>query len=259
MYSPTKTPDQNRPQQSGADPHNQTASTATPDKPLKPAPEHYGEVQSLFDWLNRSFYKGTLDAPMFTFVRALRSFGVYVPGAWDHRSGTSRPEFRLSPDAFRDADLQDKAIGLLRLMETLRQGKTSRTNYADRDYAAGMKAHGLKTQSLDNPDKETGERITVSVIPGGKFEKLIGKKQESDTGFAWTAAAPESEQAPEEDTQGADKPKSKRKAATRIKYVCPYEGCGENLRGRALLRPLCQGHPETFPEPHPPAAMVPED
>lgn len=255
MYNPEQTPDAAQ-SQTQPDRTEQTADTG--GKTLKPTPEHYAELQSLFDWLNRSFYKNELAAPMFTLVNAVRGFGVYVPEKWNHVSGTSRPEFRLSPLAFTQADFETKAMELMRLMEKLRQGKTQRTNYHDRDYATGMKAHGLQTHRFGDADRETGERITLSVIPGGRFEKLVGKKQEGAAPFSWEAVPDPLPQSAAEKEHEADKePQSKN--GTRLKYVCPFEGCGENVRGRARLRQICQGHPDKFPEPHPPTPMTVEE
>jgi hypothetical protein len=197
------------------------------EKLLNPTREHYGEVVALLEWLNRSFYKAELALPMVTFRTALKTFGVYVPRKWDHRSGAMRPEFRLNPVLFKEAAFETKCLELLRLMEHLRQAKASRTNYHDRDYADGMKEHGLQTHRDDAPHKKTGERITLSVIPGGKFEKLVAKKGESFA-FSWAVRG---EKKPEPD--GKEKgEKADAKSGRKFKYECPVEGCPTAFWGK---------------------------
>ncbi len=205
---------------------------------LNPTKEHYGEIIALLEWLNRSFYKGDLALPMVTFRTAQKCFAIYVPKKWDHRTGTSRPEFRLNPLLFREAGFEVQCMELLRLMEHLRQGKLTRTNYHDQDYAAGMKDHGLQTHRVGAPDKETGERITLSVIPGGKFETLVSKKAESFA-FSWairgeekSAADPKEEGEPKEPKRGV-----------KVEYHCPVEDCDtKGLYGRTGHEIACLKH-----------------
>ena len=206
-------------------------------KLLNPTKEHYGEVVALLEWLNRSFYKGELALPMVTFRLALKSFGAYVPRKWDHRSGPTRPEFRLNPLLFKGAAFETQCMELLRLMEHLRQGKASRTNYHDRDYAEGMKEHGLQTHRDDASHKETGERITLSVIPGGKFEKLVAKKGESFA-FSW-AIRGEQKGAAEGDKSGE---KKESKSGRKFKYECPVEGCETSFWGKDGQKGGCFEH-----------------
>lgn len=212
----------------------------TDDKSLNPTKEHYGEIVALLEWLNRNFYKGELALPMVTFRTALKSHGVYKPKKWDHKAGTSRPEFQLNPFLFKQSNLETQCMELLRLMEHLRQGKASRTNYHDRDYALGMTEHGLQTHREGAPEKETGERITLSVIAGGKFEKLVGKKRESGFTFSWAIredAAPETGAA---DGEKADKAESK--SGRKFKYQCPVEGCGTAFWGKDGQKGGCFEH-----------------
>lgn len=208
-------------------------------KQLNPTKEHYGEVTALLEWLNRSFYRGELALPMVTFRTAQKCFGSYVPEKWDHRTGTARPEFRLNPLLFKQTPFEMQCVELLRLMEHLRQGKRSRTNYHDRDYALGMKEHGLQTQREGAPDKETGERITLSVIAGGKFEKLVAKKSES---FAFSWAIRESESQADGKAGGENGEKKESKSGRKFKYVCPVEGCETAFWGKDGQKGGCFEH-----------------
>jgi len=207
---------------------------------LNPTKEHYGEVVALLEWLNRSFYRGELALPMVTFRTALKCFGVYVPEKWDHRTGTSRPEFRFNPLLFKQAPFDVQCMELLRLMEHLRQGKVSRTNYHDRDYALGMKEHGVQTHREGAPEKETGERITLSVLPGGKFEKLVAKKQESGFSFSWAVRDDEPPKGGEPRDGEAAKPDSK--SGRKFKYQCPVEGCPTSFWGKHGQKGGCFEH-----------------
>jgi hypothetical protein len=209
-------------------------------KLLNPTKEHYGEVTALLEWLNRSFYKGDLALPMVTFRTAQKCFGVYVPEKWDHRTGTSRPEFRLNPVLLKQATFEAQCMELLRLTEHLRQAKVSRTNYHDRDYALGMKEHGLQTHREGAPEKETGERITLSVITGGKFEKLVARKIESGFSFSWSVR--ESEPSKEGETGNGEAAKAEGKSGRKFKYECPVEGCATAFWGKDGQKGGCFEH-----------------
>jgi hypothetical protein len=203
-------------------------------KGLNPTKEYYGQVVTLTEWINRDFYKGELPLPMITFRTALKIFGTYLPKKWDHRVGATRPEFRLNPLLFQKAPFETKVMELLRLMEHLRQRKDSRTNYHDRDYAEGMKAHGLQTHRDDAPHKETGERITLSVIPGGKFEKLVARKADSFS-FSWSIRGEAGENAEQRD-------KAEAKSGRKFKYECPVEGCATAFWGKDGQKGGCFEH-----------------
>lgn len=208
---------------------------------LNPTREHYGEITALLEWLNRSFYRGELALPMVTFRAAQKCFGVYVPKKWDHRTGTSRPEFRLNPVIFKQAPFATQCMELLRLMEHLRQAKRTRANYHDRDYAAGMKEHGLQTLREGAPEKETGERIALSVIPGGKFEKLVAKKQESGFAFSWAVRENAPPDAGAEDGR-SERAKAASKNGRKFKYVCPAQGCPTAFWGKDGQKGGCFEH-----------------
>jgi len=211
------------------------------EKALSPTKELYGEINALLEWLNRSFYRGELPLPMVTFRNGQKCFGVYVvPEKWDHVTGARRREFRLSPLMLRQASFETQCMELLQLMEHLRQGKPTRTNYHDRDYAEGMKALGLRTHRQGRPDKETGELITLSVIPGGKFEKLVARKSES---FAFSWAIREAvASGGGEDSGDADTAKTESKSGRKFKYQCPVEGCSTAFWGKDGQKGGCFEH-----------------
>lgn len=208
------------------------------DKALNPTKEYYGEVMSLLEWLNRNFHEGALGLPMVTFRTAIRSFGCYVPKKWDHKTGTSAPEFRLNPIEFRDATLETKCMELLKLLEHLRQGKTARTNYHDRDYASGIRERGLQTHRLGNPDKETGEQVTLSVIAGGKFEKLVSRKVESGFDFSW--AIHEEEKLLKDPQNKGEAEENETRSGKRVKYTCPQ--CDLNAWAKHEAKVGCFEH-----------------
>lgn len=208
-------------------------------KLLNPTKELNGEMMSLIEWQNRNFYGGELAPPFVTFRTDLKTMAMYVAREVDHKSGTLRPGFRLNPFLFMAASFQTQCMELLGLMEHQRQGKAKRTNYHDLDYAAGMKKHGIQTHSAEDPDKEIGERIMLSIVAGGKFERLVAKKQES--GFAFTWAFHEKEPVNGEAAMnGGAKPESK--SGRKFKYECSCEGCPTSFWGKDGQKGGCFEH-----------------
>lgn len=220
------------------------------EKPLNPTPEHYGELTRLFETLNSNFYDGALAAPMFTY-RPMRYEGCLVLGKWGHKSGAKAPEFRLNPVAFKLASYEKKCMELVRLMEHLQRNKDGRSNYHDREFARAMFMHGLQAHRVGAPEKETGERIYLSVIPGGKFEKFLAKKSLE---FSWAIREddPPVNGASEAEEDGAEPQSSSGK---RVKYACSFEGCKASVLGRGGLALRCEGHKDDHPDGHLQAPM----
>lgn len=210
------------------------------DKPLNPTEEYYGEVARLLKWINERFFEGALELPMITFRTPMKYFGRYIPQRWDHDSGARRAEFKLNPVAFKAAPFEQKCLELLRLMVLLDQAKDGRSNYHDAKFAKAMLLHGVQTHRAGDPEKETGEHVEFSVLPGMKFEKELARKN-AGLAFSWSIreddAAPGSAEAGE---AGETAPRSA--SGKRVKYVCSIEGCKTNVLGRSDQNLACMEH-----------------
>ncbi|MCC7428675.1 MAG: hypothetical protein IT557_17420 [Alphaproteobacteria bacterium] len=215
------------------------------DKPLNPTEEYYGEVARLLRWINERFFEGALDLPMITFRMPMKFFGRYIPARWDHNSGSRRAEFKLNPLAFRDASFEQKCLELLRLMVLLHQNKDGRSNYHDAKFAKAMWLHGVQTHRVGAPDKETGEHVEFSVIPGMKFEKELAKKS-AGLEFTWAIHEDEKDPAGPEGTE-ADPAEPRSSSGKRVKYVCAVEACKTSVLGRSGQSLACMEHGQPAP------------
>ena len=209
-------------------------------KSLNPTEEYYGEVARLLKWINERFFEGALKLPMITFRTPMKFFGRYIPECWDHNSGALRAEFKLNPVAFKKASFEEKCLELLRLMVLLDQNKQGRSNYHDARFAKAMWLHGVQTRRAGDPEKETGEHVELSVIPGMKFEKELARK---NTGMDFTWAIREADPAPAA-AQDAGKAETapRSKSGKRIKYVCPVKDCKTSVLGRSGQNLACMDH-----------------
>jgi hypothetical protein len=230
-----------RPEQAaeGRDGHSEEAR-AEEGRALNPTREFYGEIIGVVEYLNRQLYRGELPLPLITFDSKLKSFGHYVPRKVDHRTGQTRPGFSLHPILMKQADTRTLHIELAGLMEHLRQAKVARVNYHDRDYAAGLKERGLQVHREGAPDKETGERVTLSVIPGGRFDKLMAKKGSDGFAFSWGIREAASLTGAAADRDAAETKESK--SGRKFKYVCPVEGCDTAFWGKDGQKGGCLAH-----------------
>jgi hypothetical protein len=229
--------------------HSERGATAD-DRALNPTREYYGEIITIVEFLGRHLYGGALPLPLITFDGKLKGFGHYIPCKVDHRTGTTRPGFALNPARVKQADYRAVCLELVGLMEHLRQAKVSRANYHDRDYAAGIKERGIQVHREGEPEKETGERVTLSVIPGGRFERLMAKKASEGSAFSWAIREPAP--AASGDTEGESAPKEDSKSGRKFKYVCPTPGCDTAFWGKDGQKGGCLAHDQ-------PVALVQTD
>lgn len=210
------------------------------DKPLNPTEEYYGEVSRLLKWINDRFFEGALELPMITFRTPMKYFGRYIPERWDHDSGVRHAEFKLNPVAFKDAIFEQKCLELLRLMVLLGQNKQSRSNYHDAKFAKAMWLHGVQVRRAGDPEKETGEHVEFTVIPGMKFEKEIARK---NAGLAFSWAIREDEPAPTgKDDEGSEESTPRSSSGKRVKYVCTAPACKTSVLGRSGQNLACMAH-----------------
>lgn len=214
-------------------------------KSLNPTEEYYGEVARLLKWINERFFEGALELPMITFRTPMKFFGRYIPECWDHNSGALRAEFKLNPVAFKKASFEEKCLELLRLMVLLDQNKQGRSNYHDARFAKAMWLHGVQTRRAGDPEKETGEHVELSVIPGMKFEKELARKN-AGMDFSWAIREADPAPAAAKDAGEAETaPRSS--SGKRIKYVCPVEGCKAVAWGKDSMNIGCLDHGQPVP------------
>ena len=217
------------------------------DKPLNPTRDYYGEAVRIVEWINDRFFDGALPIPMLIVDSNMKHPGRLIEkDSWVSDKAVPVLSFKINPVFFKNATAQERCLELLRLMQLMAQDKDKKArNYHNRDFARAMWLHGLKTHNADNPDKETGDHVAFSVVPGMKFEKEFAKKTTGLELSWWIEEAAADEPAGDQ-MSGPDTP-PRSKSGKRIKYACPVEGCKAVAWGKDSLNIGCLDHGQPVP------------
>ena len=107
------------------------------------------------------------------------------------------------------------------------QGTPSRTGYHNKEWAAKMREIGLIPTDTGQPGgKDTGQKVTHFIEPGGRFEQACTAYLATGTAFLYHDRAGEGEAAAR-----------RKKAASKTKYTCP--ACGMNAWAKPATRLIC--------------------
>ncbi|MCB0637355.1 MAG: SprT-like domain-containing protein [Lewinella sp.] len=226
---------------------------------INPTKETYDLLQRYFDALNRKLFDEELPRALVTLQRKNRSYGFFASRRFARQDGQYSDEIALNPAHFRERSLPSILATLAHEMVHQWQchyGKPSDRGYHNREWAAKMKEIGLQpTSTGEEGDKETGYKVHHLVIPGGVFEKAARRIEHGGHTIPWVELP--LVRPPPKDKPSENEGPPQTRSGERLKYVCTQDGCAEHVRGRAGLKPLCQGYaPEG--RDHAPAAMVPE-
>lgn len=189
----------------------------------------YSSFQRAFDWFNDKLFAGELPQVLVTLQRKANSRGYFhaeqFRGRLDPKHHTH--EIALNPDTFDGrTDLEILSTLVHEMCHLWQQafGKPPRRCYHDREWAAKMRAVGLQPTSTGEPGgKETGERVTHLITPGGSFDIACTELLASGLRLSW---------------QACPIPAGGRVTnQTRQKFTCP--GCGVNAWAKPGAHLLC--------------------
>jgi Zn finger protein HypA/HybF involved in hydrogenase expression len=102
-------------------------------------------------------------------------------------------------------------------------GKPSRSGYHNKEWASKMKEIGLQPVGCTDPDKETGQSMTHTVIGGGRFDLAVAELLSTGYTLQWRDAITEKR----ESTAKKNK----------VVYVCG--SCETKVWGKSGLKVLC--------------------
>lgn len=190
----------------------------------------YESFQRAYDFFNEELFGGALPAVLVTLQRKAKSRGYFSAERFAGRSSRETVhELALNPDYFGRTD-EEILSTLVHEMCHLWQhthGTPPRKSYHDREWAAKMKEVGLFPSLTGDPGgKETGQRVTHYIIPGGAFAASVTRLRATGFALRWQSRV---------DVVGRQK-----KAASKTKYTCP--GCGRKAwakPGSALICGEC--------------------
>lgn len=201
----------------------------------------YGAFQKAYDFFNRELFADCrLPNVLVTFQRHANTRGYFSPDRFQSRveKDAAAHELALNPDGFTERSDELILSTLVHEMTHVWQqafGKGCRRGYHDIEWGKKMKDVGLYPSATGEVGgKETGQRMTHYIVPGGAYESAY--KKLAQTGFAlnW------------ESQQGNVVERGK-KQASKTKYTCP--DCGTNAWAKPDTLLICGGCFEVDNEP----------
>ncbi|MDZ8260605.1 SprT-like domain-containing protein [Nostoc sp. ChiQUE01b] len=198
-----------------------------------PSLEQWSAYQSAFDYFNSVLFEGKLPRCILNFSRHAHCYGFFAPTRWQNKELITH-EISLNPDEFKRP--------LLNTMSTLVHemchlwkfefGKKAHTpGYHCKEWAAKMVAVGLIPYNINQPEKQTGYKVTHQIVAGGRFEDAFKKIPPAylipwqSTPFLYA--------------------KSKRASRDKVKYIC---SCLCNVWGKSGLQITCNACGQRFQE-----------
>ena len=196
-----------------------------------PTRRTYTSLDAAYDHFNRELFGGQLPACLITMQRHKGAYGYFSGARFisidDPEEVTD--EIALNPAHFAGRPTSATLSTLAHEMAHLWQhhfGKPSRSRYHNKEWAAKMREIGLIPVSHDHPGKETGQKVSHTIEPGGRFERACTAYLATGAAFLYHDRAGEGEDATR-----------KKKAASKTKYTCP--SCGMNAWAKPDAHLIC--------------------
>jgi SprT-like family len=160
-------------EQTGSYEQKQGGSVAT-------TPLEYGALYAAFEHFNKELFGGCLPDVFIAYQRKAGMLGHFSADRYSGRvDELGRHELALNPDSF--IERADKQIASTVVHEMVHHwqhhfGKTGSRGYHNKEWAAKMKAVGLQPSNTGAiGGKETGQRMSHYIIPGGPFVQSYNK------------------------------------------------------------------------------------
>jgi predicted SprT family Zn-dependent metalloprotease len=187
-----------------------------------PTHSTYTGLNAAYDHFNRELFAGQLPPCLITMQRHKGAYGYFCGGRFASMAEPQEvtDEIALNPATFAIRTPTKILSTLAHEMAHLWQhhfGRRPRAGYHNKQWAAKMREIGLIPTDTGEPGgKETGQKVTHVIEPGGRFERSCS---------AFLATAPANLYHDRAGDEQAVKVR-KTKAASKTKYTCP--SCGVN-------------------------------
>ena len=191
----------------------------------------YTNLDAAYAFFNRELFAGTLPGCLITMQRHKGAYGYF---SGDRFANLGNPdevtdEIALNPATFASRTPEKILSTLAHEMAHLWQhhaGTPGRRCYHNKEWAAKMREIGLLPTDTGQPGgKETGEKVTHMIEPGGRFEKACAAFLAKHPAILYHDRAGEGEQA------------RKKKAASKTKFTCP--DCEQNAWAKPDAHLIC--------------------
>ena len=194
---------------------------------FSPTEETYSELQSAYDYFNKTLFNQKLPPCLITLQRHGRYYGYFSPERFKHRNeDTTTDEIAINPDYIHQVDIIEVLATLVHEMVHLQQehfGTPSRSRYHNKQWAKMMEAVGLIPSDTGKPGgNKTGQAMSHYIEPNGLFDSHCRQLIEQGINLSWGDRFGRKEQ----------KPKN-----GRIKYTC--SGCRLNAWAKPEISIIC--------------------
>jgi predicted SprT family Zn-dependent metalloprotease len=156
---------------------------------IEPTKTCYGELQRIYDQLNRELFNSVLPGALLTLQREKSTMGYFSPARFANRSGGLADEIAINPEFFAVRPLLEviQTIGHEMVHQwQLYHGKPGRGRYHNEQWASKMQDIGLMPSSTGKPGgSRTGDRIADYVIKDGPFHRVATKLNEDGPIVTW--------------------------------------------------------------------------
>lgn len=155
---------------------------------INPTSESYNELQLAFDHLNLNLFNAELPKCLITYQRIKNSYGYHSGNRWTNKEGFRSDEIAMNPTYFATRTIKETLGTLGHEMVHLWQehfGKPGRGRYHNKEWAEKMKSIGLHPENIENPKRETGDRVHHYIVENGLFEKIVEDYVKSGFTISW--------------------------------------------------------------------------
>lgn len=214
--------------------HNNPFSTAPAARPPhgpKPTSAVWDAYQAMFDFFNEQLWGGKLPEAILNMSRKRGAAGFFWADRWESVDGSKRaPEISLNPECSNRQPVEVASTLVHEMCHHWQQafGRPGKGAYHNREWGTEMKRVGLQPVSHDQPGKETGCRVSHTVIADGSFLRAFDGLPEKAMPWRCGALRPASEP--------PLPPGGRRGNRNKTAYRC---GCGVKVWGKPDLHLHC--------------------
>jgi hypothetical protein len=200
-------------------------------KTASPTRSTYDGLNAAYEFFNRELFGGQLPACLITMQRHKGAYGYF---SGDRFASIGDPEditdeIALNPNHFKSRPAMSTLSTLAHEQAHLWQhhfGSPSRNGYHNKQWAAKMREIGLiATDTGEAGGKETGQKVTHMIEPGGRFERACAAFLAKHPAILY------------HDRAGEGDATAKKKAASKTKFTCP--DCEQNAWAKPDAHLVC--------------------
>lgn len=195
---------------------------------------HVGDaLQRAFDHFNAKLFDSRLPPCIILLHRKKNANGYFWPERFGKRGDGELKlhEIALNPSTMggrTDRDVLSTLVHeMCHLERQIAERKQPKGGYHDTLWAVMMRNVGLQPKSLDNPGKETGNKVTHEIVEGGPFDLACAELLAAGLTLPYV----------ERQFSEAQATRAKAKTKSKTKYTCP--SCDANAWAKPGANLVC--------------------